>query len=220
MITDELLQALASPDATRREGAERFLDGLPPLDRIRGLLRMVAAVHDDATAPSSNQQQQQQRAMILSKLAAILLRRDIRKLQSASDLVALVDPLVWRYLHLRSSCGDGGGDSSQAAPILHCLAQVCDNLHWCCDGQQQLGDNNRGGSSNNGSPGRDGAEAVQMILQRVRFPLLHVAMGLLVLWMPLCFPVFLTFVWILRKPPSHFRFVVTTISFLFFYIYL
>ena len=106
-ITPELLDALMSPEASRRGQAETFFQGIPPAERVGGLVHLII---------SQQQQQQQPNA----GLAAVLLRRDILRLSSNDTIVleAALSPLLESFMQqqyqitIRNSIG-------------YCLAEIC-----------------------------------------------------------------------------------------------
>ena len=78
MISNELLEALLSPDATRRQNAETHFTSLEVHARIEGLIRHLETTKQQST----------------THLAAVLLRRDILQLTVPTELKALVATLL------------------------------------------------------------------------------------------------------------------------------
>ena len=77
MITTELLEALVSPDLSRRSQAEEHFQSLTLLDRVQGLMNQL-----HHSSPS------------IQLLAPVLLRRDILKLADSILLNELISPLL------------------------------------------------------------------------------------------------------------------------------
>lgn len=110
IITTELLEALLSPDAQRRGEAEAYFQGVAPVERVGGLVPLIqhSANNNNSASTSSSG---------VASLAAILLRRDILRLDALPLLDALVAPLLEAFLAntamaLRTAVG-------------HCLAEIC-----------------------------------------------------------------------------------------------
>lgn len=97
-ISVALLEALLSPDMHQRKPAEDALQSMACPDRCRALLQALGAVAQPH----------------LQQMVAVLLRRDILRLQDVSMLPALVEPLLAAFATVtsRSAVGD-------------CLAEVC-----------------------------------------------------------------------------------------------
>ena len=97
VVTPELLQALLSPNGTIRSHAEAVYHTVTVVDRITGLVPLITT----ATMPSSS---------ALSMLAAVLLRREIVKLDSSLHLQELIPHLLQAFVA-------GSTTSSNAPPI-------------------------------------------------------------------------------------------------------
>jgi len=110
-ITTDLLDALLSPDATRRGEAERYFQNVLVLDRVAGLVSLIQQQNN------TNAQQQ----TVLS-LAAVLLRRDILRLADVQALQSIVDPLLESFLQ---TANNDVADQKTRTAMGHCLAEIC-----------------------------------------------------------------------------------------------
>lgn len=102
-ITPELLNSLLSPDGAIRSQAETVFYSVSTTDRIQGLLTVLSQI-DVSKSP-------------IGLLTAVLLRRDIVKLDSPNLLVDLVQPLLQAFQANKCPLQVG-----------HCLAEVCSSL--------------------------------------------------------------------------------------------
>lgn len=78
MISNELLEALLSPDTSHRQNAEAHFASMLVHARIEGLIRLLETTKQQST----------------THLAAVLLRRDILQLTASNELKALVPSLL------------------------------------------------------------------------------------------------------------------------------
>ena len=110
MVTLELLDALLSPNSNRRGDAESFFQSLPLLDRATGLAQQIISSTNDAHGPYH-----------LVSLAAVLLRRDILRINEYQLVIQFVDPLLGVFL-LASM------PHATRIAIGHCLAETCGSV--------------------------------------------------------------------------------------------
>ena len=96
-ITKELLDALLSADSQRRQEAEAFFQAIPVNQRVSELLHQV-----------------QQH----NHLSAVLLRRDILRMDDALAVQSLVDPLLSSFLASNVA-------SVERNAIGYCLGEIC-----------------------------------------------------------------------------------------------
>jgi hypothetical protein len=109
-ITTELLDALLSPDATRRGNAEAFFQGLPLMERATGLVQQIqSSASSNSNAPH------------LISLAAVLLRRDILRMSDYQAAIQLVDPLLESFLVPSTP-------PTTRVAVGHCLAEICGSV--------------------------------------------------------------------------------------------
>ena len=112
-ITTELLDALLSPDAQRRGEAEAYFQGIPPVERVGGLVPMIQPPSLSASNNNNNNNSG-------VSLAAVLLRRDILRLTADALplLESIVAPLLGAFLQPQSP-------ATTRTAIGHCLAEIC-----------------------------------------------------------------------------------------------
>ena len=96
-VTAELLDALLSADGNRRKEAEAYFQAIPFNQRVSDLVHQV-----------------QQK----SHLSAVLLRRDILRMDDAHAVQSLVDPLLSAFL-------DSNASPVNRIAIGYCLGEVC-----------------------------------------------------------------------------------------------
>lgn len=116
MITTDLLEALLSPDLSRRQTAESHFATLEVHSRIEGLIRHV--VQQISTVPGEKNASSE---AVTQHLAAVLLRQDILQLTQVSELQELVSRLL-------SSTTTIGHNHPRTRGIHDCLAQICSSL--------------------------------------------------------------------------------------------
>jgi hypothetical protein len=123
VITNELLEALLSPDATRRQAAESHFAAMDLHVRLEGLLRRLEQQEaGEPAAPSTT-------AAATTHLAAVLLRRNLLRLTRVTELQALANRLLSLLLRLSATGGGKVATSSLVMRVIHdCLAQVCASL--------------------------------------------------------------------------------------------
>jgi hypothetical protein len=130
MINNELLEALLSPDAYRRQAAESHFASLGVHGRIEGLIRHLVEMINSRSIVSvcatTTSESAAAAAASTTQLAAVLLRRDILQLTQASELTPLVGRLL--SLLLTNSSNKNDGSSWPRRGINDCLAQVCSSL--------------------------------------------------------------------------------------------
>lgn len=139
VITNELLEALLSPDATRRQAAESHFAAMDLHVRLEGLLRRLeqqeaaepAGPTSSMEAPAVVNTTSTTAAAATTHLAAVLLRRNLLQLTRVTELQGLADRLLSLRLRMAAAAGGAGkfAMSLLVMRVIHdCLAQVCASL--------------------------------------------------------------------------------------------
>jgi hypothetical protein len=111
-ITTELLDALLSPDATRRGNAEAYFQCLPLNEKVTGLVQQISMQSSSARSNDTPH---------LISLAAVLLRRDILRMSDYQAAMQMVDPLLESFLV-------PSGPLTTRIATGHCLAEICGSV--------------------------------------------------------------------------------------------
>jgi hypothetical protein len=112
-VTVQLLEALLSPAAEQRRPAEEYLKAMTGADRCGAFLQAMSTIQQPH----------------LQQMIAVLLRRDILKMQHTqiSILPDMVDPLLVSFVSNGTGTGNGTGtdSSSRRTSVGDCLAEIC-----------------------------------------------------------------------------------------------